>query len=143
MHAKKLTIPDIRNRKNGTPFSVLTAYDYPWAKMVDAAGIDIALVGDDIKALPHLLLLAKRTMRTIHVNLAVSMILNFAAIALAITGVLNPVVGALVHNVGSVAVILNSSLLLKWREKESRAKPLQNVRGEKAPDSVHKGTLSA
>lgn len=48
MHAKKLTIPDIRNRKNGTPLSVLTAYDYPWARMVDAAGIDIALVGDSL-----------------------------------------------------------------------------------------------
>jgi P-type E1-E2 ATPase len=78
---------------------------------------DIALVGDDIKEIPHLLLLSKRVMRTINVNLAASMMLNFAAIALAITGILNPVVGALVHNVGSVAVIINSSLLLKWRAK--------------------------
>lgn len=76
---------------------------------------DIALVGDDIKEIPHLLLLSQKVMRTINVNLAASMILNFAAIALAITGVLTPVVGALVHNVGSVAVIINSSLLLKWR----------------------------
>ena len=45
------------------------------------------------------------------------MTLNFAAIALAITGVLNPVVGALVHNAGSVAVIVNSALLLKWRKR--------------------------
>jgi heavy metal translocating P-type ATPase len=78
---------------------------------------DIALVGDDIREIPHLLMLSKKTMRTINMNLAASMILNFAAIALAITGILNPVVGALVHNVGSVAVIINSSLLLKWREK--------------------------
>ncbi|MCL2790677.1 MAG: 3-methyl-2-oxobutanoate hydroxymethyltransferase [Desulfobulbus sp.] len=48
MHPKKLTIPDIRNRKNGTPISVITAYDYSWAKMADTAGIDIALVGDSL-----------------------------------------------------------------------------------------------
>lgn len=77
---------------------------------------DIVLVGDDIKEIPHLLLLAKKVMRTININLAAAMILNFAAIALAITGILNPVMGALVHNVGSVAVIINSSLLLKWRK---------------------------
>ncbi|RCX16341.1 copper/silver-translocating P-type ATPase [Anaerobacterium chartisolvens] len=80
---------------------------------IDAA--DIVLVGDDIKQIPHLLRLAKKTMQTIKINLAASMLLNFIAIALAITGILNPVVGALVHNVGSVAVIVNSSLLLKWR----------------------------
>lgn len=38
--------------------------------------------------------------------------LNF----LAITGVLNPVVGALVHNAGSVLVIINSAILLKWEK---------------------------
>lgn len=81
---------------------------------IDAA--DIVLVGDDIKEIPHLLQLSKKTMQTIKVNLTASMTLNFIAIALAITGVLNPVVGALVHNVGSVAVIINSSLLLKWRK---------------------------
>ncbi|QDW75217.1 cation-translocating P-type ATPase [Lachnospiraceae bacterium KGMB03038] len=77
---------------------------------VDAA--DIALVNDDIRELPHLLRLAKRMMFTIKCNLTFSMALNFIAIILAITGILNPVVGALVHNAGSVLVILNSALLL-------------------------------
>jgi heavy metal translocating P-type ATPase len=79
---------------------------------IDAA--DIALVGDDLRYLPHLLALSKQTMRTIRINLTASMALNFIAIILAMLGILNPVVGALVHNVGSVVVIINSSLLLKW-----------------------------
>lgn len=83
---------------------------------VDAA--DIALVDDEIKELPHLLALSKRMMTTIKLNLTFSMGLNFLAIALAITGILNPVVGALVHNAGSVAVIINSAMLLKWKKKD-------------------------
>lgn len=82
---------------------------------VDAA--DIVLVDDEVKELPHLFALSKRMMRTIRLNLTFSMTLNFLAIALAITGILNPVVGALVHNAGSVLVILNSAWLLKWKRK--------------------------
>ena len=82
---------------------------------VDAA--DIALINDKISELPHLLLLARRMMITINCNLTFSMTLNFIAIVLAITGVLNPVVGALVHNAGSVIVIVNSAFLLGWKKK--------------------------
>lgn len=93
----------------------------PWGGIgsdiaVDAA--DIALVDDEIRELPHLLRLARRMMITIKCNLAFSMTLNFIAIILAMNGVLNPVVGALVHNAGSVLVILNSALLLKWRKRK-------------------------
>ncbi|MDD3137429.1 MAG: cation-translocating P-type ATPase [Lachnospiraceae bacterium] len=83
---------------------------------VDAA--DIALINDEIKELPHLLRLSKRMMVTIKCNLTFSMALNFAAIILAITGILNPIVGALVHNAGSVFVIINSALLLNWKKKD-------------------------
>lgn len=82
---------------------------------VDAA--DIVLVDDEVKELPHLAALARRMMRTIKLNMTFSMALNFAAIALAIIGTLDPVVGALVHNAGSVLVITNSAFLLKWRKK--------------------------
>ena len=77
---------------------------------VDAA--DIALVDDQLRELPHLFRLSRQMMRTIRLNLTFSMTLNFAAILLAITGILNPVVGALVHNAGSVLVILSSARLL-------------------------------
>ena len=82
---------------------------------VDAA--DIALVDDEICELPHLLSLSKRMMTTIKLNLTFSMGLNFLAIALAITGLLGPMIGALVHNAGSVLVIIHSALLLHWKKK--------------------------
>lgn len=82
---------------------------------VDSA--DIVLVDDEIKELPHLLALSRKMMTTIKLNLSFSMGLNFFAIVLAITGVLNPVIGALVHNAGSVLVILNSAFLLRWKRK--------------------------
>lgn len=80
---------------------------------VDAA--DIALVDDEVKELPHLFALSRRMMDTIKINLTFSMGLNFLAILLAITGYLGPVIGALVHNAGSVFVIIHSALLLKWK----------------------------
>lgn len=85
---------------------------------VDAA--DVALVDDEVRELPHLLALSKKMMTTIRMNLTFSMTLNFIAIGLAISGILNPVIGALVHNAGSVLVIINSALLLKWRKKNQR-----------------------
>ena len=78
---------------------------------------DIALVNDEISELPHLLRLSRRMMGTINLNLTFSMTLNFAAIVLAMTGLLDPVVGALVHNAGSVLVIINSAFLLRWRKR--------------------------
>ena len=83
---------------------------------VDAA--DIALVDDEVKELPHLIALSHRMMTTIRINMSFSMLLNFVAIILAIRGTLDPVVGALVHNAGSVLVITNSAFLLKWRKKQ-------------------------
>lgn len=63
------------------------------ALLAVAGAADIALVNDDIAELPHLLRLARRMMTTIRINLTFSTTLNFIAIALAISGVLNPVVG--------------------------------------------------
>ena len=45
----RITVPQIRQRKtDGPKISVITAYDYPSAQLVDAAGIDIILVGDSL-----------------------------------------------------------------------------------------------
>jgi 3-methyl-2-oxobutanoate hydroxymethyltransferase len=47
--AQKLTIPDMLEKvEQGEPLSMITCYDYPTARIIDAAGIDIVLVGDSV-----------------------------------------------------------------------------------------------
>ena len=84
---------------------------------VDAA--DIVLVRDGLSEVPHVFQLSRRMMKVIRFNLSFSMLLNFVAIVLAALGVLNPVTGALVHNAGSVAVIVHSALLLSWKKAQA------------------------
>lgn len=55
------------------------------------------------------------------------------AITLAIIGTLNPVIGALVHNAGSVLVITNSALLLNWRKKQCRPKLSDSSKAHRLP----------
>lgn len=76
---------------------------------VEAA--DIALMGDDISKVPYLKRLSRSTLRTIKGNITASMCINAVAVTLSVLGVLNPVTGALVHNAGSVLVVLNAAML--------------------------------
>lgn len=76
---------------------------------VDAA--DIALMSDDISKVPYLKRLSNATVNTIKLSITLSMCINFAAIILSVTGILNPTTGALVHNAGSCFVVLIAALL--------------------------------
>jgi len=71
----------------------------------------IALMSDDIDKIPYLKRLSDATLRTIKGNITASMVLNAIAVTLSVLGYLNPVTGALVHNAGSVLVVLNAALL--------------------------------
>ncbi len=76
---------------------------------IDSA--DIALMGDDIARIPYLKRLSNAVIHSIKLNITISMCINFVAIVLSVLGLLGPISGALVHNAGSVLVVLNAALL--------------------------------
>lgn len=78
---------------------------------------DIALMGDNLAKLPHLLQLAKSTMKTINYNIAFAVIFNLLALVASGAGLLNPVTGAITHNIGSILVVLNSTRLINFQPK--------------------------
>ncbi len=76
---------------------------------IDAA--DIAIMGDDITKISYIKKLSNATIFSIKFNITMSMLINFGAIILSVMGLLTPATGALVHNAGSVLVVLNAARL--------------------------------
>ena len=79
---------------------------------------DIVLLNDDLRKLPGLVTMSRRTLRTIKAGILFSIALNTLAMVMAVMGMLGPVEGAIVHNVGSVIVIVSAVMLLRfdpWR----------------------------
>jgi len=46
--ADRITVPHVRSRKGGPKLTMVTAYDAPTARIADAAGVDMILVGDSV-----------------------------------------------------------------------------------------------
>ena len=61
-------------------------------------------------------MMSKKMLSTIKLNMLFSFGINTVAISCATMGYLGPVAGALVHNLGSFLVVLNSALLLRWHQ---------------------------
>lgn len=78
----------------------------------------VVLMRNSLDGLPFLFRLGRATSRTINQNLVLfGLIFNAAMLALSSGGFLTPVLGALAHNVGSIAVVLNSARLLYFERE--------------------------
>ena len=79
---------------------------------------DIALMKDDISKIPFLVALSRRMLKVIVLNIVFGMIFNFVAVLASGIGVLTPIMGAVVHNIGSVLVVLSSASLSFVKEPD-------------------------
>ncbi len=82
---------------------------------VSIEAANIALINDDIEEIPHLIAISRKALNVININIAFSLSLNILAMIMAMFGLLDPITGALVHNIGSVIVIIYSSTLMNYR----------------------------
>jgi cation transport ATPase len=74
---------------------------------------DIALMNNNLLNIPFSIRLARRTKRIIYQNLALSIGISALMIGLSAFGVISPLAGSILHNVGAFAVLINSSRILK------------------------------
>lgn len=76
---------------------------------------DVALLSGQLRPVPYLMRLSRRTLGTIRFNIAMAMGINVVAVILAALGLMGPVLSALVHNLGAVLVVLNATRLYNYR----------------------------
>jgi len=79
---------------------------------------DIALVSDEISKVVEGIALSRKTIGIIKQSLAISILINGIALLLASFGAIGPVLGAVVHNIGSLVVVGNSSRLIGYKYKK-------------------------
>ncbi|MEE3850912.1 cation-translocating P-type ATPase [Gordonia sp. LSe1-13] len=76
---------------------------------------DIALAGDDLRKLLDIRDLGGHTVEVIRQNYGMSIAVNSIGLVIGAGGALSPVLAAILHNASSVAVVLNSSRLIRYR----------------------------
>ena len=80
---------------------------------VALATLDIAFLSDDLTKMPEIIALSRRTLSVIRQNIAFSVVLNTLSVLAAGLGWISPIGGAVLHESGAMAVILNAVRLLR------------------------------
>jgi heavy metal translocating P-type ATPase len=86
---------------------------------VARASADIVLLTDDLSRLPTMIALGRRCRKTVNVNVVIALAWTLITIALAATGIIGPVTSAIVHNLGTIGVLLNAGTLLSHGSEQT------------------------
>ena len=79
---------------------------------------DIVLMTDRLEQLPFLIQLSRRMSRTIQINIWLSFSINFFAVMAGAAGVLTPIWGAVIHNMGSILVVILAASIGFMKESQ-------------------------
>jgi len=89
-----------------------------------AAGTDVALETagmalsrDDIGRLPFLVSLSRRMLAVVKMNIGLGLLSNAVAVYGGMSGLLSPIAASLLHNGGSILVVLASASLLLYKDR--------------------------
>ena len=74
---------------------------------------DIALMNNNLKNIPFVISVAKKTRRLMYQNIALAFSISFVMITLSAFGVVSALAGAFLHNIGAFVILINSARLLK------------------------------
>jgi Cd2+/Zn2+-exporting ATPase len=84
----------------------------------------VALMNNDLRRLPFLVRLSRSTRNVINQNFLFGVFFIVGGLSLAAFGYLNPIVAAIMHNLGSLIVVFNSARLVRYGEE---LEPFQTV----------------
>jgi Cd2+/Zn2+-exporting ATPase/Cu+-exporting ATPase len=73
---------------------------------------DIALMNNNLTNIPFIIRLSGKTKRIIYQNFALSFTVSAVMILLSSFGIISPVAGAILHNIGAFSVLINSSRII-------------------------------
>ncbi len=74
---------------------------------------DIALMNNNLKNIPFVIDVAKKTRRLMYQNIALAFTVSFVMITLSAFGIVSALTGAFLHNIGAFIILINSARLLR------------------------------
>jgi Cd2+/Zn2+-exporting ATPase len=93
----------------------------------------IALMNNDLRRLPFLVRLSRQTRGVINQNFLFGVFFIIGGLAAAAFGYLNPILAAILHNVGSLIVVFNSARLVRQGEELEPFQPIAAEPGAGGP----------